>query len=68
MINSSSRPVLFKRILVGVLALLAVLVLVIAFFPWDAMRGPINRYVSDQLGRRFEITRHLSVDLGRTVT
>jgi uncharacterized protein involved in outer membrane biogenesis len=24
--------------------------------------------VSDQLGRRFEITRHLSVDLGRTVT
>jgi uncharacterized protein involved in outer membrane biogenesis len=68
MINSPSRPVLLKRILVGVAALLVVLVLVIAFFPWDAMRGPINRYVSDQLGRRFEITRHLSVDLGRTVT
>jgi uncharacterized protein involved in outer membrane biogenesis len=66
--NSSTRPVLLKRILVGVGALLVVLVLVIAFFPWDAMRGPINRYVSDQLGRRFEITRHLSVDLGRTIT
>lgn len=67
MIHSSSRPVLLKRVLAGVAALLVVL-LVIAFFPWDAMRGPINRYVSDQLGRRFEITRHLSVDLGRTVT
>ncbi|SFU63241.1 hypothetical protein SAMN05216350_103253 [Polaromonas sp. YR568] len=66
--TSSSRPVLLKRILAGVAALLLVLVLVIAFFPWDAMRGPINRYVSDQLGRRFEITRHLSVNLGRTVT
>lgn len=32
------------------------------------MRGPINRYVSDQLGRRFEITRHLSVRPGFTTT
>lgn len=32
------------------------------------MRGPINRYVSEQLGRRFEITQHLSVKLGRTAT
>lgn len=46
----------------------AALVLLILFFPWDVLRGPINRYVSDQLGRRFEITQHLSVDLGRTVT
>ncbi|MBW8720704.1 MAG: AsmA family protein, partial [Polaromonas sp.] len=68
MINSSSRPVLLKRILAGVLALVVVLVLLIAFFPWDALRGPINRHVSDQLGRRFEITRHLSVNLGRTIT
>lgn len=45
-----------------------VLVLVISFFPWDSLRGPINRYVSDQLGRRFEITRKLSVHLGRTTT
>jgi uncharacterized protein involved in outer membrane biogenesis len=26
------------------------LVLVLVFFPWDALRGPINRHVSDQLG------------------
>jgi uncharacterized protein involved in outer membrane biogenesis len=66
--NSPSRPIFFKRILAAVAVLMLVLVLVIAFFPWDAMRGPINRYVSDQLGRRFEITHHLSVDLGRIVT
>jgi uncharacterized protein involved in outer membrane biogenesis len=68
MTHSSSRPVLLKRILAGVAALLVVLVLVVVFFPWDLMRGPINRHVSEQLGRRFEITRHLSVNLGRTIT
>ena len=47
---------------------LAVLVLVVFFFPWDSLRGPLNRYVSDQLGRRFEITRHLSVKPGWTTT
>ena len=47
---------------------LVLLVLSIYFFPWDWLRGPINRYVSDQLGRRFEITRHLSVHVGRTTT
>ncbi len=66
--NSPSRPVLLKRILAGVATLLVVLVLVIGFFPWDVLRGPINRYVSDQLGRRFEITQHLSVNVGRTTT
>lgn len=66
--NSPSRPVLLKSILAGVAALLVVLVLVVVFFPWDVLRGPINHYVSDQLGRRFEITQHLSVSLGRTTT
>jgi len=47
---------------------LVALVLIISFFPWDLLRGPINRYVSDQLGRRFEITRHISVHVGRTTT
>jgi AsmA family protein len=42
--------------------------LVVIFFPWDMLRVPINRYVSDQLGRRFEITEKLSVRLGRTAT
>ena len=52
----------------GIGIALVMLVLVIVFFPWDSLRGPINRYVSDQLGRRFEITRHLSVRLGFTTT
>lgn len=45
-----------------------VLALVIFFFPWDLLRGPLNRHVSEQLGRRFEITRHLSVSLGFPTT
>lgn len=47
---------------------LVVLVVCLYFFPWDMLRGPINRYVSGQLGRRFEITRQLSVHPGRTTT
>jgi AsmA family protein len=52
----------------GIAALLVALLILIAFFPWDLLRQPINRYVSDQLGRRFEITQHLDVKLGRTTT
>jgi uncharacterized protein involved in outer membrane biogenesis len=66
--NPQSRPVLLRRWLIGIAAVLVVLVLVVVFFPWDLLRGPINRHVSDQLGRRFEITQHLSVRLGRTIT
>ncbi|WP_411877338.1 AsmA family protein [Polaromonas sp. YR568] len=66
--NTQSRPVLLRRWLIGIAAVLVVLVVVVVFFPWDMLRGPINRYVSDQLGRRFEITQHLSVRLGRTTT
>ncbi|MEC5213409.1 uncharacterized protein involved in outer membrane biogenesis [Polaromonas sp. CG_9.5] len=58
----------FRRWLAGLAALLVMLVLLVYFFPWDLLRGPINRYVSEQLGRRFEITQHLSVDVGRTTT
>jgi uncharacterized protein involved in outer membrane biogenesis len=57
-----------KRVAIALAIAALALVLLVVFFPWDAMRGPINRYVSDQLGRRFEITQHLSVRLGRTVT
>ena len=66
--NSLFRSTTFRRWLAGLVALLVVLVLVVYFFPWDALRGPINRYVSAQLGRRFEITHHLSVKIGRTTT
>jgi uncharacterized protein involved in outer membrane biogenesis len=52
--------------LLAAFALLALLlVLVAAFFPWDTLRGPLNRYVSDRTGRHFEITRKLDVKLGR---
>ena len=56
------------RWLAGVAILLVAVIIGIAFFPWDALRQPINRYVSGQLGRRFEITQHLDVRLGRTTT
>ena len=56
------------RWLAGIAALLLVIIVCITFFPWDVLREPINRYVSAQLGRRFEITRHLDVRLGRTTT
>lgn len=67
--NNALFPyVLLRRWLAGLAALLVILLLVIYFFPWDALRQPINRFVSDQLGRRFEITRHLEVHPGLTIT
>ncbi len=45
---------------------LVLLVLLAVFFPWDVLRGPLNRYVSEKTGRHFEITRKLDVKLGRT--
>lgn len=66
--NSPFNSVVVRRWLAGLALLMATLVLANVFFPWDLLRGPINRYVSEQLGRRFEITRHLSVNLGRTTT
>lgn len=52
----------------GAAALLLILALGLIFFPWDVLRQPINRYVSGQIGRPFEITRRLDVRLGRTTT
>lgn len=53
-----------------VFAILAAIVLLIAavlvFFPWDMLRGPVNRYLSERTGRHFAITRKLDVKLGRT--
>jgi uncharacterized protein involved in outer membrane biogenesis len=63
------RLPLWQKILALLAAVLVVLVLVLAFFPWDMLRGPVNRYVSDKTGRKFEITRRLDVALGwRTAT
>ena len=59
---------LTKRIALGFAYAFAALVVVIAlvaiFFPWDSLRGPVNRYVSEKTERKFEITRRLDVGLG----
>lgn len=66
--RSILHSVVFRRVTASLVIVLLAVVLVVLFFPWDVLRGPINSYVSGQLGRRFEITRHLSVHLGRTTT
>ncbi len=57
---------LWFKVLAGIVVVLLALVLLAVFFPWDLLRGPVNRYVSDKTGREFAITRHLDVKLGRT--
>lgn len=55
------------RSVAGLAGLVVVLVLVVLFFPWDVLRGPLNRIVSESTGRHFEITRKLDVKLGSTI-
>ena len=62
------RSAAFRLFCAGVGAIALALVALAWFFPWDSMRGPVSRYVSGQLGRRFEITQHLAVHLGTTTT
>ena len=67
----NNAPVLtsvLRRWVAGLVILVVLLTLLVIFFPWNLLREPINRYVTDQLGRRFEITKQLSVNLGRTAT
>lgn len=66
--GDASRLAAIKHVSAVVAVVMVAFVLGIVFFPWDMMRGPINRHVSEQLGRRFEITQHLSVHLGWTAT
>jgi AsmA family protein len=47
-------------------ALIVALALLILFFPWDWLRGPVNRYVSEKTGRHFAITRKLDAKPGFT--
>lgn len=63
--NHSGHP-LWMKVLAAFAVVLLALVLLAVFFPWDWLRGPLNRYVSERTGRHFEITRHLDVKLGRT--
>src|SRR6185369_12678661 len=57
---------LWAKVLTGILVVAVLLVLLVVFFPWDWLRGPLNRYVSERTGRHFEITRKLDVKVGRT--
>ncbi|HET7135163.1 MAG TPA: AsmA family protein, partial [Casimicrobiaceae bacterium] len=50
------------------LTVAAVLVLAIAFFPWNALRGPIAAHYSDRLQRTVEIDGDLDVRLGLPTT
>ena len=68
MVTPLFRSPVFRRWLIGFASLVVVLIMVVLFFPWDVLRGPINRYVSGELGRRFEITERLSVNPGITTT
>ena len=56
----------WAKCLIAVSILIVLLALVVLFFPWDWLRGPVNRYVSEKTGRRFEITRHLNIKPGWT--
>ena len=40
-----------KGIAIGIAALICVLVLIVAFFPWNRLRGPVARILSADLGR-----------------
>ncbi|HET8551229.1 MAG TPA: AsmA family protein [Gammaproteobacteria bacterium] len=52
-----------KWIGVALGALIVVIVLVLAFFPWNWLRGPINDLVSDRLHREFAIKGDLHANL-----
>ena len=63
--NESSRVPRWVFIVgMSLSAFVLLLVLVVLFFPWDTLREPVNRYVTEKTGRKFEITRRLDVDLG----
>jgi uncharacterized protein involved in outer membrane biogenesis len=65
MTGGARRHPLWVKVLAGLAVLLVLLVLLVVFFPWDTLRGPLNRYVSERTGRHFEITRKLDVKVGR---
>lgn len=58
---------MWVKLLIGLLVLGALIALLLTLFPWDLLRRPLNRYVTEKTGRHFEITRKLDVKLGRTM-
>jgi AsmA family protein len=59
------RPRWLQVLALLVASILAV-ALVVALFPWDVLRGPLNRFVSERTGRDFAVTRKLDVKVGPT--
>ena len=54
-----------RRIAIAGIGVVVVLALLVAFFPWNLLRGPVASYASDRLHRAVEIER-LDVNLGWT--
>jgi AsmA family protein len=54
------------KVLAVLAAIFVAVALLLVFFPWNELRGPVNRYLSERTGRHFAITRRLDVKLGRT--
>lgn len=68
MMNTLFQSRIVRRTLLGAGLLFIGAVLLVLFFPWDALREPINRRVSERIGRHFAITEHLSVRPGFPAT
>ena len=60
----NARRTWWLRLGMGLVLVCAALAVALVVFPWDVLRGPVNRYVSDKTGRPFEITRRLDVRWG----
>jgi uncharacterized protein involved in outer membrane biogenesis len=62
--KAGPRPV--ARLAVALAAIAGIATLVIVFFPWNVLRGPIASYVGHRLGRPVLISGNLDVKLGWT--
>jgi uncharacterized protein involved in outer membrane biogenesis len=59
-------PRVLKWVGIIFLVLIVVVALVLAFFDWNWLRGPISSQISSKLDRRFEIQGDLDVDMAWT--
>ena len=57
-----------QRWLAVLVFLFALVLLVIALWDWNWLKGPVERAVQAKTGREFHIGGNLDVDLGRTLT
>ena len=63
-----SLPTGCQRVLMTLALAVLGLALLLLLFPWNWLREPLNRWVTERTGRHFAITRHLDVKLGRVST